>query len=352
MQRPAYLANFNAPKVAEQAASGLGGNPHPYVSIKQNRFRLVDSAGNEKLIDSFHLDVVIVDVNANVSRIYYADAYDPTATEFKAPTCFSDNGVGPSVNASAPQAATCAVCPHAEWGSATSKVTNKPTKACNDAKKVAVIIPGDVNQMVYALRIPPASLKILKAYAQTVAGHGADLPEIITRLSFDPQTQGVLNFAPTGWIDEPTAGLIQKLAADKATDAVVGRTDTPRLAGPNASPPAALPPAAPPQQAAPAALPPQAPQGMFGVAPASQAAPAAPETAARGRGRPRGQAAPVTPPPIPPAPMADADDIPDFLKRGGEAGTKPAPTFGMAPAAPPTSDIEAQLAAAFSLPLE
>lgn len=286
-QVPAHLLGRQKRGLVADALQGLGGNNPPHISIKQNRFTLVNAAGQEWPIPSFELDVVIIDVNPNVSKIYYADAYDPMATEFKPPTCFSDNGPEttgvaqtPSLQAQFPQNPTCPLCPHNAWGSETSKVSGKAVKACNDLKKIAVIVPMDTTRGVYLLRVPPATLKNFRNYGKTVDSQGVDLPDVITRLTFDPKVQGVLNFQPVGWIDEVTMQFIDTVLESKVTENLVGKTDRPRndvgqIAAPAAAPQLAAPTQpgfAPPQPvAAPASftqpsLAPAGPAPMTGFA--------------------------------------------------------------------------------------
>lgn len=233
LQLPAYLQNSSR-SVAAATLAGLNQGQPAYISIKQNRFRLVDAGGIEKMVDTFHLDVVIADANPHISKIYYAEAFDPKAVEYKPPTCFSDNGVGPSEQALQPQCGTCAACPKNAWGSATSNVTGKQTKACNDVKKLACLVPGLAPGLSFQLRIPPASLKNLSAYvaglnAQVTSGRRVDVTDVVTRLSFDPQTQGVLNFQAVNWIDEATYKTLEE-KGDNPYPQLTGANDRPRTA--------------------------------------------------------------------------------------------------------------------------
>ena len=233
LELPAYLQNSSR-AVATAALAGLNQGAPPYVSIKQNRFRLVDAAGNERLVETFHLDVVIADANPHISKVFYKDAYDPTATDFKPPNCWSDNGEGPSDQALEPQCATCAACPQNAWGSATSKVTGKQTKACNDVKKLAVIVPDLAPGMSFLLRVPPASLKMLSSYisglnGQVTGGRRVDVTDVVTRLTFDPQVQGVLNFQAVNWISEETFKQLEEMGPNPFPR-LTGVTDKPRLA--------------------------------------------------------------------------------------------------------------------------
>lgn len=226
-QLPAHLAHRQRRDLASAAIGGLNTGSPPHISIAGNRFTLIDEAGNSKPMQTLYLDVCVIDANSAISKIYFdpRTPFDPSGDNFNPPLCFSDNGIGASAQASSPQNTSCAICPHNAWGSAISKMTNKPTKACTDVKKLAVIVPGI--DLVFLLRIPPASLKNLVKYTQTLAGHGVDLPDALTRIEFE--SQGILKFTPMGYVDEATAILTDKIINAKATDQLIGRMDKPWL---------------------------------------------------------------------------------------------------------------------------
>lgn len=357
-QVPAHLLARPSRNLAQSAIRGLGGNNPAHISIRKNRFTLVDAAGNEKPIEAFSLDVIIVDVNdaPGPSKIYFAGEFNPESRD--PPACFSDNGIGPSSQSSQPQSPTCAICPHNAWGSDTSRLTGRPTKACNDVKKVAVMVAG--YDMPFLLRIPPASLKIFKAYALMVGSHaipGAnrnyDLSDIITKLSFDDLAQGVLNFTMVGLADEAQCATMEKWWGDKRTDILIGRGDIPvdkdkvSLGAP--AQPRAI--EAPKPQMAP----PPNPSAMGQQATAAQSfeLPGASQEA-KPRGRPRTRTAPATPPTHPLAGEGTAGeslDIPPFLQRSPAAAPKPAtPSFGMTEPVEPDAALRAAVAEAFKLP--
>jgi hypothetical protein len=388
-QLPAHLAHRQKRDLATIAVGGINSGSPAHISIAGNRFTLVDEAGNQKPMQTLYLDVCVIDANAAVSKIFFDPRipFEPGGDNSNPPICWSDNGIGASAQASQPQNSSCQLCPQNAWGYATSKATGKPVKACNDVKKVAVVAPGI--DMVFLMRIPPASLKNWGKYCNTLAGHGVDLPDALTRISFE--SQGVLQFEPspagdqgTSFVDARTAAFTDKAIEGKATDVLIGRNDRPwggqadaqkiayaqaqpdRIAAPPA--PVAQPMTPPPQpfSRAPAA-------GGFGAAPQTQttaapfAAPSAPDPFAQA-----GTSSPtdVTPAkkgrgPNKPKPEPVADDgIPPFLKRTAQTDSlgreidpnyvepKPNPTqFGMQqnPAAP-DAGIQAALDAAFRLP--
>lgn len=365
-QLPAHLQNRQKRDLAQAAIGGLNAGSPPHISIAGNRFTLVDDAGNEKPIQTLFLDVCVIDANSAVSKIYFdpRTPFEPGGDNSNPPLCWSDNGIGASAQASSPQNTSCQMCPNNAWGSATSKATGKPTKACNDVKKLAVLVPGI--DVVFLLRIPPASLKNLAKYTQTLAGHGVDLPDAVTRLEFE--SQGILKFTPQGYVDEKTAALTDKVVAAKATDQLVGRNDRPwggqadaqkiayaaQATGQVAGPAPAVPVQAmfqPPPQ--PFDQQGQNTQGGFGVqaqypfsqgqAGTSSPTDATPPKRTRGPNKPKDPQG---------APVAD-DGIPPFLRREQPATQAPIPNptqFGMqaAPAAP-DAGIQAALDAAFRL---
>lgn len=400
MQLPAHIAaRMGRRNLNESAVSGLSTGNVPHISIRQNRFRLVDAGGNEKLLETFHLDCVVMDASEFISKIYYDKAFDPSAQDYGPPACFSDNGIGASSQAVSPQSASCATCPHNAWGSSTSRMTGKQTKACNDVKKIAVHVPGW--DIPFLLRIPPASLKNWRSYLQAL-GAAVDVSMVVTRLEFDQQTQGVLTFKPVAYADEPALATIDQMLEAKRTDALVGRNDKPvqgALPAPATPPAATLPPpvqAAPPPPPPPAQVttlqfPQQVPQqqGVFSTgAPAlgipapmrmGQAQPAPAEAPKKPRGRPAkpipqhqeaaapAQQAPFMPQAAPPQSFSTAApssppvsapptperpvDLPAFLQPPGAPAPAPqTPVYGMAQGTPPDPAMQAALEAAFRLP--
>lgn len=361
-QLPDYLQNRQSRGLAERVSQNLGTSSPPYLSLKDNRFTLVDAAGNEQIIPTYEMDpnkllrgqapgpyadIVIIDVNNHVSRIFYDQDYDPTAQSYQPPACFSHNGVGPSKLASSPQSPTCAACPNAAWGSATSNVSGKGIPACAQYQLVAVLVAG--HDMPFLLRIPPNSLKNYRAYAEQFRGRDFDMDTVLTRLSF--VSQGTLVFIPSGWPPQQMIALSDKLYAAKATDAMIGRLDVP-IQG-------MLPaPQTPPQTQPVGFIPPQTtPQQLFGAQPAASqpTPPAAPPTATPataspsssapgGRGRRRNTAA-AAPPAQPQQlqapfmePQPQVAPQPTFTQPSAQPNS-PAQTFGMAPGVPPNAEV-------------
>lgn len=356
-QLPAHLQHRQRRDLADAAIGGISSGQGPHISIAGNRFTLVDAAGNQRPIPTLHLDVCIIDANPVVSKIFYdpSKRFDPSGGENSPPLCFSDNGQGASAQAQAPQNTSCQLCPWNAWGSSTSQMTGKQTKACNDAKKLAVVVPG-MGAMPFLLRVPPATLKNLAQYTNTMKGHGVDLPDALTRLEFE--SQGILKFTPVGYVDEQTARDSEAIWEAKGTDVLLGKLDRPWLGqndaqkleyaqrqaaplpppqpAPQVAPaPFMAPPPPPPQAfAAPAPQPFQAPPGTSPAFPGNPAPPAMHPPAPPAAQEPK-QRKPRAPKTQPAAPQADAQA--PFVQTQGAPGAPPpsfSPQTGTPSAAP------------------
>jgi hypothetical protein len=345
-QVPAYLLKRNASTISDEMIAGISAGMPPHLSIAENRFTLVDAGGFEKVVPTFHLDVCVIGSNDKISRIFFdpSKPFDPKRPDGVPPLCWSDNGIGPSKQSSLPQSPTCAVCPHAEWGSAISKQTGKGVPACQSGKKLAFIVPGDADNIVYMFKVPPASLKNLQAYVKTLASNTiskrkASPPDVITRLEFDGQ--GIVKFTPSAVVDEDTFNRTELAYSSNIIAQITGRDDLPidptrQLAPPVATNALAGPA---PQRAAP---PPPQTNPVFDQ-PHRQQVIAPPAAAPKSKATPK-----VTP--------ADALEIPGFLKRSAPpvqtVEVNPnAAQFGMVKDAPaPSGEVNDALKAAFNLP--
>lgn len=229
---PDFLRNApKRPRVSNRLADNLGQGAPPYVSIMGNKFTLISSAGAQEPVATYdpklgpYLDCCLIDVNEHLSKIYYDHPFDPSSQQFSPPTCWSDNGLAPSRNASQPQSPTCATCEKGAWGSATSKVTGKGVKACQDYQKVALLIPGD--DVTFLLRVPPNSLRNLRDYTKRFDNQQVDTADVITRITFQQGVLGTLAFQAVNYVDEATYKQREAVLLAKGTDALVGRTDQP-----------------------------------------------------------------------------------------------------------------------------
>ena len=211
-QVPAHLANRvgASSALASSLAGGLAtGADYPRISIKGSRFRIVDS-GTETVLNDPTLAVVIVGANPNLSKAFYAAAWNPDA-EATAPDCFSLDGVRPDPASSQPQNDLCASCPQNAWGSKKT-AQGADIKACADKKRLAIVAADDPEGPIYLLEVTPAALKGLNQYQRELAMHGV-VPEIAkTIVSFDTKASfPKIQFGFGGFLTEETQGAVDKL---------------------------------------------------------------------------------------------------------------------------------------------
>ena len=203
---PAHISTPGR-KLASRALQVVGTGVGPHISRASNQFALVDAAGNKRQIPTVYLDIVIVDINDHMSKMFFdpEQPYDPD--NLKPPLCFSHNGVAPSTKASHPQHVVCDGCPHNVWGSKISNMGSE-VKACRDEQEMAVIIPGMSNN-IFQLTVPPDSLKNWRAYLAKFETADFDICDVITRLIYEEGKQGKLTFAPAPhpWPDDATKAI-------------------------------------------------------------------------------------------------------------------------------------------------
>lgn len=172
-----------------------------------------------------NLDVVIVGIHpgpAN-SRVYYPGAYQEDQTN--PPTCASLNGVVPDPGVPIPQHKTCNGCPNDQWK------PNRGGKDCKEHKRVAIVplpymktrpaLEKALNEPVF-FKVPPASLKVFKAYCDSLQARGAHFASVITRISFNPEKQFEMVFKFLKPLTDGDAGLILPLLDDPATKNIIG----------------------------------------------------------------------------------------------------------------------------------
>lgn len=227
---PDYLRDIPSAGIADRALEGIGSSQPPHISIRGNEFTLVDQGGEEIPVDTKYLDVNIVDISDVMCKMYRDTPWVDGAND--PPTCWSANGIAPSKESQKPQARTCAECKWNERGSAVSKLTGALTKACRDEKYTAVFpigpnLPGD---MLFQLKITPGSFENWGAFINRNKSNGLAVEHIVTRLTFAPKKNGVLEFTPSAYIGPESAELLKRALASKATDVLVGRNDVPRTA--------------------------------------------------------------------------------------------------------------------------
>jgi hypothetical protein len=219
IKKLAALATIETPN--ELTGGVLGG--FPVLSYKGKVWRIREGGQEEMYLDQNDnpmpfIEVVLVQANPTLSKIYYEGAFVEGSQE--PPRCFSNQGDKPDASVQQPLSRTCAVCPKNVWGSKISDA-GKKLKACQDSRRMAVVFADDLYNnaanvdavKVLLLRVPPASLNVVKDYQEKVLGpKGLPFFGLVTRIQFDPSAahpQFVLK--PSRFINDDEAEAISKL---------------------------------------------------------------------------------------------------------------------------------------------
>lgn len=274
---PAHVANRigKGSAVSDSLSSGMGmSSDFPRISIKASRFRIVED-GTETVLDTTKLETVIVGANPNLSKLYYATAWN-SDSEGGAPDCFSYNGISPHPESASPQNDLCATCPHNAWGSKVTPTGNK-TKSCADQRRLAVVSADDADGPIYLLQVTPAALKGLKDYNNELKRRGIPVEIVKTVVSFDSKASfPKLTFGFGGFLDDETQATIDaRLAEPIILDITgVGETEAPAKPVAAKAPAQVAQPEPQPVPETPAEEPaPEAPTRGFGKGTAAKAAP-------------------------------------------------------------------------------
>lgn len=216
---PAYLTA--ASSAATEALAGGFGDGRNRIGLKSARFRLIQGGQEIAVKDEPSLDVIILGANANVSRTFYAGKYDAKVKNL--PNCWSPDGKVPHATVETPQHANCAQCPQNAKG---SKIHDDGTKgrACSFSKRIAVMLHGDPDNVVYQMDIKALSIfgagipsegkYSLSEYAKLVVSRGVRVDGMVTRLSFDMNSSvPKLYFTPQAFISEQEMHVVSTLAA-------------------------------------------------------------------------------------------------------------------------------------------
>ena len=207
----------------------------PTLGLAQNQFN-VHKDGNTKYVGNVDGDgvqwvrVLVVDVNPNMSKLYYKEAYTGNPDDASPPTCWSDDGVLPAANVNEKQCDRCDICERNKWGSKISQ-TGAQRKQCDDYLKVAIKIPAHSMEDIYLLRIPPASLKNWYAYVakfddvpEAAFGRKANLGDFATYVMFVKGKQGIIDFQADHLAENET-GEAERVYNAKAADHIIGITN-------------------------------------------------------------------------------------------------------------------------------
>ena len=203
IELPAHLQALvaaHAPS-ADVASLATAQSSTPRVSLRGRMFRFIED-GEERSKSNGPINVHIVGVEpgpGKFTKTWYEKAYSGVATDNTPPDCSSDDGIRPNPWVSKPQNHDCATCPKNMFGSATSRA-GKPSKACNDSKRLMIAREGEIDGTLFLLTAPVSSLKAMSTYGRKLADMGVELWMPITQLSMRDAEFPELQFEIAGFI--------------------------------------------------------------------------------------------------------------------------------------------------------
>lgn len=212
-------AAMTADSATAQMGGGLGDGRNR-IGLKGARFRLVQGGQEVAIKDEPYLDIVVLGANAAISRTFYLEKWEQGKKV--APACFSADGIAPDAKSSSVQSTRCATCKQNEKGSVVFD-SGKKGRACSFSKRVAVMIYGDPDSVVYQLDVKALSLfgdgvaskglYTLAEYSKLLQARGVRAESLVTRISFDTDSSvPKLFFTPQAFVAEGELAEILKLS--------------------------------------------------------------------------------------------------------------------------------------------
>lgn len=233
MQVPAHIAARMAARRDSGSRSSIldavvseSGASLPRISIKAAKYRLVE-AGVETPVGNT-LDVVIVGINPNTSKVFYSQAYDGTEQR---PSCSSDDGVKPNAGVPDPVSDSCALCPNNVLGSKVNPSGAK-SKLCSDQRHLAVVPAADPTK-VYQLTLSVSAMKPLREYFKHLQNYGAVPEEVVTELGFDDNASfPLVTFKMKNFLPEKALPTIDSITQSDDVKAAVRLIPAPNVPAP------------------------------------------------------------------------------------------------------------------------
>jgi len=224
---PAHLQQLSKSDAVDDWASGTASG-FPVLSTKSKVWSIKRGDSTEVITrensdgeqeEARSISVVILRSNKGVARTYYKTKYVEGSDE--APSCYSNDGVRPSMEAEDRQAKSCAACPHSKWGSVITE-SGKKGKACSEVKRLAVAPAGQLNDPML-LRIPPTSLKSWDQYVMSLAKRGLNPTHMITKVGFDSSvSHQLLTWKPMNFVNEEMVTEINETAEMAVIEQIIG----------------------------------------------------------------------------------------------------------------------------------
>lgn len=208
------------------AVAGGAVNTSKRISIKGGVFRKYAGGKEVGAIEDRHMNVIIVKMAHNASRMYYAASYKDG--EKITPACWSSDSRTPDADVKNPPAASCDQCPYSVKNSVAGNGS-----ACRLSWRTAVVLPDQPDGDVMQLVLPSTSCWQkedngkwgFRPYVQMLANNNVSASRIITKMQFDTKSPTPkLLFSPVGAVPPEQYAIIEKQAKSQAAESAVKLT--------------------------------------------------------------------------------------------------------------------------------
>jgi hypothetical protein len=171
------------------------------------------------------INVIIVHALSKVSRIYYAQDYDPDAKP-TLPNCWSNLGDKPEASAGDPQDSTCVSCPQNVDGSG----SKGKGRACRFQRRVAILLEDDLSGDVYQFNIPAKSLfgkgtgntHPFESYHRYLSANNESIDTVLTQVSYNLNADSMeLQFTPLRGLNDEEIDLVEQVQVRPETKQAV-----------------------------------------------------------------------------------------------------------------------------------
>ena len=219
----------------EDTLAVAGGNRqgNKRISIKGGVFRKYAGGKEIGAIEDRYMNVIIVKMAHNASRMFYDKGYKEG--EKVSPACWSSDSNKPDEDVKNPVASSCSACPNSAKGSSDNGTSAK----CRLSWRTAVVLPNDPAGDVMQLVLPATSSFgkedngrwPFRPYIQHLASHNVSAGRVVTKMAFDTKspTPKVL-FSPVGAVSDSDLEIIARQAksptAEQAIKLNVYQTDS------------------------------------------------------------------------------------------------------------------------------
>lgn len=228
--------NDDVHTAAQFATMSIKGKVFTYIKDGMaKRLEKEDENGEKVAVQYIQAAVLRANVKA---RVYYAEKYSEEDSKGAKPTCFSHDGVAPDNLSKEKQAAKCALCPHAVWGTGNAE-TGEGT-ACAPNARLAIASTDKLGEPML-LRVPPGSIKSFKEAVKVGDARQAPYNSLVMRIKFDQAAPAPkLIFQPIGILSDEAFAKADEMYDSDVVQTIVGVPNTapaaPQLAAPVSAP--------------------------------------------------------------------------------------------------------------------